>query len=286
MQDAFAYCEQLVRAADKDRYLASLFAPADKRPSLLALYSFNLEIARVADVVTEPLAGEVRLQWWHEVAEGGREGEAAASPVARALRETMARHDIPAGPLTGLIDARRFDLYREPMQRLADLQAYLHTTSSTIFALAAQILAGRKDALGEAAGPAGSADGMTTVLRMFGLHASRRQLYLPVELLRRHGVEPETVFAAQESPGLLAAIAELREEAKRQLVVLRSHAGVLSPPLVPALLPLALVGAYLDRLERRDYDPFGSIIVIPQWRRQWLMWRAARRPALIARGRR
>ena len=52
MPDNIAYCENLVRAGDKDRWLASLFAPADPRAHLHALYAFNLEVARVRDHLT------------------------------------------------------------------------------------------------------------------------------------------------------------------------------------------------------------------------------------------
>ncbi|MGZ8323236.1 MAG: squalene/phytoene synthase family protein, partial [Rhodoplanes sp.] len=62
--DSYAHCEALVRAADKDRFLASLFAPAERRRRLFALYAFNAEIARVREVVRTPIAGEIRLQWW------------------------------------------------------------------------------------------------------------------------------------------------------------------------------------------------------------------------------
>ena len=41
MQDAFAHCEALLRAADKDRFLTTLFAPAEHRDALVALYAFN-----------------------------------------------------------------------------------------------------------------------------------------------------------------------------------------------------------------------------------------------------
>ena len=61
---AYAHCEALVRASDKDRFVASLFAPTGTRPHLFALYAFNLEIARVAEVAQAPLAGEIRLQWF------------------------------------------------------------------------------------------------------------------------------------------------------------------------------------------------------------------------------
>src|SRR5262249_9951086 len=96
MPDAFSYCENLVRAGDKDRWLASLFAPAERRTHLHALYAFNLEVARVRELAREPMAGEIRLQWWREVIAGTRPGEAAANPVAAALVETIARCGLPA----------------------------------------------------------------------------------------------------------------------------------------------------------------------------------------------
>ena len=76
MQDAFAYCAELVRTADRDRFLSSLFAPAEHRAALHALYAFNVEVARVREVAREPLPGEIRLQWWSEVVNGERAEEA------------------------------------------------------------------------------------------------------------------------------------------------------------------------------------------------------------------
>ena len=95
MQDA--HCEALVRAADKDRFLATLFAPAEHRGALFALYAFNLEVARVREVVREPLSGEIRLQWWSDVLRGEGRGEVGAHPVAAALRATIARYQLAGG---------------------------------------------------------------------------------------------------------------------------------------------------------------------------------------------
>src|SRR3990170_2493394 len=106
MQANFDHCAALVREADRDRYLATLFAPAEHRDALFALYAFNAEIARVRDVAREPLPGEIRLQWWREVLTGERDGEAAAHPVAAALRETLGRYGFVVTPLLELIEAR------------------------------------------------------------------------------------------------------------------------------------------------------------------------------------
>src|SRR5262249_22580885 len=141
MQDAFAHCEGLLRAADKDRFLTILFAPAEHRDALFALYAFNREIARVREVTREPVAGEIRLQWWSDVIGGAGGGEVAAHPVAAALLASIARYRLPPERLKALIEARRFDLYDEPMATLADLEAYADGASASLIALAAQILA-------------------------------------------------------------------------------------------------------------------------------------------------
>ena len=144
MQQAFAHCEALVRAADRDRFLAALFAPRERRGALFALYAFNVEIARVREVVRDPVAGEIRLQWWSDVLAGDGRWEIEAHPVASALRASVARYGLPPERLQTTISARRFDLYDEPMATLADLEAYADGASSSLIALAAQILNGRR----------------------------------------------------------------------------------------------------------------------------------------------
>jgi 15-cis-phytoene synthase len=275
MQSAYRHCEQLVREADKDRFLATLFAPADRRAGLHALYAFDIETARVRSLARQPLPGEIRLQWWRDVLRGERAEEARANPVAAALLDTLTDRELPREPLLELIDARAFDLYDEPMQTFAQLQAYCASTSGNVLSSAAHILDPRTHpATTDLAAGAGTAIALTALLRAFSLHASRRQLYVPVDLLARHGAHAEDIYAARSSPGLLAALADLREHARRYAMA-DDDAGALASS--PAILPIALVPLYLDRMERPGYDPFRTAIEVPQWRRQWALWRAARR---------
>ena len=272
----FAYCAELVRVADRDRFLASLFAPADERNALAALYAFNIEVARVREVARESLPGEIRLQWWRDVLYGERREEASANPVAAALMTTIERHRLAVAKLIALIEARRFDLYDEPMAAIADLEAYAAQTSSAVIALAAQILGVDAAAAAE---PAGLAYGMTGLLRAFPVHAARHQLYVPIELLERHGVRPHDVFAGQSPGDLNAAFADLRSLARRHLAAAHQRVMALPRAALPAFLPVALVRPSLDRAERGD--AFAPAEISP-WRRQWLLWRAARNPARIA----
>jgi 15-cis-phytoene synthase len=277
MQDAFAYCAELVRGVDRDRFLATLFAPAQHRDALYALYAFTVEIGRVREVAREVLPGEIRLKWWSEVLAGERAEEAGGNPVAGALLGTIARYRLSPGEFTDLIEAHRFDLYDEPMATATDLESYLERTSSAVIGLAAQILG--TDAAA-AAKPAGIAYGITALMRAFPIHAARGQLYVPAGLLERHGVHLHDIFAGKSSDGLNAAFAELRSLARRHLALTHERLTAVPRGAVPAFLPEALVRPMLDRLERSD--AFAPAEISP-WRRQWLIWRAARNPARIAR---
>jgi 15-cis-phytoene synthase len=277
MPDAFAYCADLVRTADRDRFIASLFAAAERRGALHALYAFNAEIVRVREAAHAALPGEIRLQWWADVVSGERADEARANPVAAALLATVARHGLAAAKLLDLIDAHRFDVYDDAMASVADLEAYGRKTSSALFALAVKVLA---DVEAEAvAEPAGLAYALAGLLRAFPVHAARGQLFVPLELLQRHGAEPHEIFAGRSSPALLSALAALRDLAHLHLDAAREQLAALPSEAVSALLPVAPVRPLLARLQRSD--PF-AVSDIPAWRRQWLIWRAARNPARIA----
>jgi len=278
MRNSYAHCEALVRAADKDRYLASLFTPAAARQHLHALYAFAGEIARVREAAREPLPGEIRLQWWRDVLEGEGRGEVSANPVAAALLDTIARCALPRARLMALIDAHGFDLYDEAMPSLADLDVYAEHTSGALFALAAQILGGTDgaDAIAAAATPAGITYGVAQRLRTFPRDLARRQLFVPLDLLSRQGVTREEIEARQNAAGLRGALAGLRDHARASFGRFRAAAPDIPEYCAPAFLVAALVPPLLARLDATAADPFASVQVA-QWRRQWVLWRAARR---------
>jgi len=130
-----------------------------------------------------------------------------------------------------------------------------------------------------AAGPAGMAHAIGGLLHAFPVHAARRQLYVPIELLERHKVPQQEIFDGKPSGGLKAALSDLRALAREHLRAAHHRVAALPRSIIPAFLPVALVRPSLDRLERSDPFAPGEI---PALRRQWLIWRAARNPARIA----
>jgi phytoene synthase len=273
MNDAYEHCEALVRERDRARFLATLFAPADKRPHLFALYAFDLEIAHIPDAVREPMAGEIRLQWWREALRGERAEEAQANPVAAAILDTIERCGLSADALVETIDARQFDLLGQPMESRVALEKYLDATSGNVVEHAARILDQSPDAK-VAARHAGRAIGLTRAFRDFPRDVSKGRLFVPLDLLAAHEVHTASVWAGESSGGLRAALMELQQDAKRELDALR--ALDLNPSILAAFLPATLAPLFLARMEKTGYNPFRTELDVSRLRSQFALWRAAR----------
>jgi len=122
------YVLDLVRSADRDRFLAALFAPEPARTDLLALLAFDHELARTRLVTREPMLARIRLEWWREaVAEAAGTAKPRAQPIVESLSEMVRRRALAPERLTALIDAREeevegpLDVLRAG-HALADLQ--------------------------------------------------------------------------------------------------------------------------------------------------------------------
>lgn len=266
----------LVRDRDRDRFLADLFVPEDARPHFLALHAFNAEIVRIRDVVSDPVLGEIRQEWWREVLAGT--GEGSGHPVAEAIGATIRAFGLPSASLRSLVDARTFDLYNDPMPTIADFEGYAGETSSTLFRLGTLILNGGADsASADAAGHGGVAQLLTHCLLRLPHDAHRRQMFLPRDRFGAHGVAEEEVYAGKTTPGIVATVAELASLARDHLG--KAEAGVKGLPtaLRGAFLPLALVDFDLRRIERNAQSPMTPLPEASQWRRQLALWRTARR---------
>lgn len=251
-----AFCAELVRSSDFERYAATLFVNPDQRRTLLSLYAFNGEIARVREQISQPLAGEIRLQWWDDLLNGTTHGDAAANPVAAELLRTVERFRLPRERLRGMIDAHRFDLYDEPMPTMAELQAYLRDTASSLLALGAQALNEGLPVDDAAPYHAGLAIGAVRIIEALPRHASHRQVYLPVDRLMQAQVDPHDIVAGTATEQLRNLLRQMALEARAHLQEALAHLSSVPKSSRRVFLPLAVVGRALDRIEALDYDPF------------------------------
>lgn len=229
-----------------------MFAPADRREDLLALYAFNLEIARTREQVSERVLGEIRLQWWREAIEGIYAGTPRRHAVVTALADAAARRGIDRAGLERMIDAREADFEDGPPADLAALEAYAAATSGELAALAADLL-GAGEAR-HAARQVGTAWALAGLLRAVGFHARAKRTYLPGDLLAANGVRLGDLHELRPSAGLSAAGRAVADAAWRLLREARSRRGAVPRAALPVLLQARLAEANLARLRRRGFD--------------------------------
>lgn len=265
----------LVRRHDPARYQTALFAPADRREALFALYAFNWEIARVRESVSEPMLGQIRLQWWREALAAAYAGELPRRhEVAVPLAAVIADHGLSRVHFDRLIDARERDLAVWQPDDLAALEAFAEDTSATLVYLALQVL-GACDAASMAAGrEIGIAYALIGLLRMVPSHAAAGRCYIPREIAERSGLDPGDLAARRATPALRAAVDAIAATAASRLDAARRRQADVPRRALPALLPAIVAGRGLARLRAAGCNPFADRLMTPDPLQIWRLLRA------------
>lgn len=256
--DLLSYPAGEVRRYDRDRFVTALFAPSDRREALFTLYAFNLELAKVPEVVREPMMGRIRIQWWRDCLRAAGNEQSIEHPVAGPLVNAISRYDLDPTEFEQLLDAREEDVEPEPPADMAALEAYAQATGATLVRLASGILGAKGEATMQAAEHVGRAWALTGLLRAAPFHASLGRVYMPLDCLAASGVEPAQLVGG-ERPAELAEVArEVAAAAVRHLDAARRLRNAVDPRAVPALLLARLADRYLAALARRGYQPFAA----------------------------
>jgi phytoene synthase len=270
------FCAAQLRRLDHDRYLTTLFAPAAARERLIALYAFNTEIARVGETVSEPIIGQMRLQWWRDAIAEAAAGTPRKHPVVAGLVEVLAAGIAP-DDFEPLLVGRELDFDPAPLADLAALEAYADGTSATLVGLAVRLLGADDEATRQAARHVGIAWALVGVLRAVPFLAQRRRSLLPADLVAAAGLDLDALHEGRPGPALavvarqLGACAGTHLAAARRLRVARAART--------ALLPATLADMHLRRLGRAGFALFDPGLRRPDpgvWRLllAWLRGRA------------
>ena len=241
-----------VRRDDFDRYLTVLYAPKKEQAGLFALYAFNIELAKTREVVSEPMLGEIRLQWWREAVEELYAGSPRKHDVVLAVADLVSRAGLPQQALIDLIDEREADLYDTQPETLVALKEYAGRTSGALQRLAAQALGGDQAAQ-IAAEQVGTAWALTGLMRAIPFHFAQGRIFMPKRMLLEAGLTDPTKPDAEQTAALASV---LRKIADRARALLRDARDASAPrQTLPALLLAPLTDHYLKVLARAGYDP-------------------------------
>ncbi len=245
-------CARAVERGDPDRFLAVMAAPPPARAKLFPLYAFNLEVARAPWLTQETMIAEMRLQWWRDALAEIAAGQPVrphevTTPLAAAITPAIAR------ALDALIEARRWDIYRDPFGDEAAFTAHLDATSGTLLWAAAASL-----------GPADEA-----TCRDAGYALGLANWFRAIPDLQARGRIPLV-------DGTPKTVARLARDGLARLARARARRGTISKPAAPAMLACWDTGAILTRAA---HDPAavaeGRLGRSPARTRLALMLRAA-----------
>jgi 15-cis-phytoene synthase len=277
LADATEHCAALARAHARDQWLGALYASANARGALFALASFDTEIRLALKRARDPNLMAIRLAWWREVISGERLAEAAGNPVALALRAAIDAYALPQAWLEAMLDARLQEIAPQDDFNHVAFRAFADESEGSRLRLASRIAAGGQDLDPEDAhAPAGMALGLTRLLMELPFKAGSAPTLIPTDVAARHGVGVADFDARRESPGVIAACADLRGLARDELAEAERRLTSSGAAILPAFIPLAPLRLDLGRLDRNADHPFDDVGEVSPLRRQWAIWRWAR----------
>ncbi len=264
----------LARAYEPERYLAATLAREPERAALIALAAFTADLVQIATTTTEPLLGEIRLQWWRDSLEtlqgGGRTGASHADALGVAIKA----YGLPVPLLIAMTEARAFDLYDDPMPDQAALDGYLAKTEAIPFELALRVLGVAAGDAGALATTAGRAFGLMRTLIQLPRQLARRRMALPMDRLQQAGITADAMLSGVPTSAIRGLIDTVAEDISATLAILRPQIAVLSKHQRTALLPLATVAPYLTEMSSTRRNPLRDIADLAPVTRVWRIAKA------------
>ena len=273
--DPKRYVAKVVRASGSSFARPMLVLPRAKRESMLALYAFCRETDDVVDEIEDPEEALRQLDAWRAELDALYRG-VPSHPVTRALAGPVAALDLPKRYFTEILNG--FDMDRSGAMCRPDmetLERYCFCVASCVGLISVEIFGYQDRRIPEFAEQLGHAFQLTNILRDIEEDTRRGRIYLPIELLQRHGLAelpPEELLAAAALPEVCAELGAL---ARRRFA---AAATALAPSEIrsmrPALLMRAIYETYLDRMEASGWRLSGDEVRLGRASKLWLLLRA------------
>ncbi|MFT6582049.1 MAG: phytoene synthase [Alphaproteobacteria bacterium] len=246
----------MVQAEDSDRFLTVLFAPANARDALFALYAFNLEIAKIHESVREPMIAEIRFQWWRDAISGIYEGQSSRHPVVMALKDIVEYYNLPREMFEKVLEARAVDISLHRPKTYTEFTEIAGSISIPLMTLALNVLGVNKDELAGDISTGATAWGLTELLRKAPHHLRSRRNYLPTEMITEFGVIERDLSELRPSANTSNLIRHISEDAASRANIARRTLSSIDRKGFSPLLCIPLARQYTRRFARFDFDPF------------------------------
>lgn len=267
------WCGEELRRHDRERFVACLFAPPDRRDAFFAIHAVNHEIAKTRDVTTEQATGLIRLQWWRDaIGKIHDSGEVLQHQALTALAAAIGEYSLSQEHFERLITSRERDIEEDWRPATMDeLEDYADATATPLILLSLEILGIDDAAARQAARHAGIASAMTGMLRAIPYAIPKRRLYLPRDIMEEHGVSEQKLYDFNKKEGLPEVVRKVAAKSGEHIDQARAVEN-LPKSAFPALIPATMAAQHLNVLRKADHDVFRAKVQNPPFMRELRLW--------------
>ena len=271
---ALASSQEHVRAVVADSgtsfYWGMRLLPAAKREAMFAIYAFCREVDDIADSEASPASKRADLALWRAEVEALYAGR-PSRPTSLALAAPIERFELPRAEFDAMIDGMEMDATAMRAPPMAMLERYCRCVAGAVGMLSVRVFGARAPDRDAGAVALGDALQLTNILRDLAEDASFGRLYLPRELLDRHGITSDDPAHVLRDPALPAVCRELAGRAAARFDAAdRWLAREDRRKVRPALIMRGVYRRTLERLIAKDWQQLDPPVRLGKAERLWI----------------
>jgi presqualene diphosphate synthase len=265
---------QRVEAAGTSFYWAMRLLPRQRREGMYAIYAFCREVDDIADDTAPVAQKQAALAAWHREIDALYVGN-PRHLVARALVESLERYRLRREDFHAVIDGMEMDAAEDiRAPDLATLDLYCGRVAAAVGHLSVHVFGDASPAAHMVADRLGRALQLTNILRDLDEDAQRGRLYLPREILERHGIAATDPLMVLRHPAVPAVC---RDVAAIALEHFDKAAEAMARCSRWAMRPAAVMGAFyramLDAMLRDGWHDPSRRVGLSKPHKLWLVLR-------------
>jgi phytoene synthase len=277
VEESYRLCCRLARRTAKNFYYSFLVMPRAKREAMCAIYAFMRHSDDIADGAANPAVATASLRQWRVTVDAALNGAAATDPSLPALADTVRRYRIEARHFHELLDGAEMDQKVTRYETFEELYRYCYHVASVVGLIVLPVFGAKDDAARGPAEACGIAFQLTNILRDVKEDAGMGRIYLPLEDLRRFGVQEDDILGSRATPQFVELMKFEATRAREFYAKAQPLLGMIGPDSRGTLaVMMGIYGGILDKIEERNYAVFDGRVRLSTAEKLWIVaknWR-------------
>ena len=275
--EASAYTRWLATRHYENFHVVTFLLPKSLHQDFYNVYAFCRWADDLGDEIGDAAESLRLLGWWRGEVEAMYAGR-ASHPVFVALRETVGRRALPKEPFLDLIRAFERDQTVARYRTWDDLFDYCRYSANPVGRLVLHLFGYSDEDRQRLSDATCTALQLANFWQDVAVDLDKGRIYLPLEVLDRHGSSEAEVLSHAATPAFRAAMKEAVAAARRLFLEGLPLAAKVHRRLAVDVELFSRGGMrILDKIERQNFDVFSRRPAISKAERAWLLLRALAR---------